>query len=117
MSFLRGLTYPLQTVRGNLALATDMALIEQQIISVIETRPLERVMRASYGWDPKIFDTMEPNAINARLYRAIIDEVEHVDALQINGHIAGDSDGLYRVEVKYSVDGIPQPNLNLTLNM
>ncbi len=117
MAFMRGLTYPLQTVNGNLALSTDLALIEQQIISVIETRPFERVMRASYGWDPKIFDTMEPNAINARLYRAIIDEVEHVDALQVNGHIAGDSDGLYRVEVKYSVDGIPQPPLNLTLNM
>jgi len=117
MAFMRGLTYPLQTVRGNLALANDMALIEQQIISVIETRPFERVMRSTYGWDPKIFDTMEPNAINARLYRAIIDEVAHVDALQVNGHIAGDSDGLYRVEIKYSVDGIPQPNLNLTLNI
>ena len=117
MAFMRGLTYPLQTVNGNLALSTDLALIEQQIISVIETRPFERVMRASYGWDPKIFDTMEPNAINARLYRAIIDEVEHVDSLEINGHIAGDSDGLYRVKVKYSVDGIPQPLLNLTLNM
>ena len=115
MAFMRGLAYPLQTVRGNLALANDMALIEQQIISVIETRPLERVMRSTYGWDPKIFDTMEPNAINARLYRAIIDEVAHVDALQVNGHIAGDSDGLYRVEIKYSVDGIPQPTLNLTL--
>ncbi len=103
MTRMRGLTYPLQTVRGNLALANDMALIEQQIISVIETRPFERVMRASYGWDPKIFDTMEPNAINARLYRAIIEEVEHVDALQINGHIAGDRYGLYSVEVKYSV--------------
>ena len=117
MAFMRGLTYPLQTVNGNLALSTDLALIEQQIISVIETRPFERVMRASYGWDPKIFDTMEPNAINARLYRAIIDEVEHVDSLEINGYIAGDSDGLYRVKVKYSVDGIPQPLLNLTLNM
>ena len=109
--------YPLQTVNGNLALATDMELIEQQIISVIETRPLERVMRASYGFDPKIFDTMEPNAINARLYRAIINEVEHVDALEIKGRVAGDSDGLYQVEVKYSVDGIPQPPLNLSLNM
>ena len=117
MAFMRGLMYPLQTVGGNLAMSTDMALIEQQIISVIETRPFERVMRASYGWDPKIFDTMEPNAINARLYRAIIDEVKHVDALEINGKIVGDSDGLYRVEVKYSVDGIPQPSLNLTLNM
>ena len=117
MAFTRGLMYPLQTVNGNLAMADDMALIEQQIISVIETRPLERVMRASYGFDPKIFDTMEPNAINARLYRAIIDEVEHVDALEVNGYISGDSDGLYRIKVKYSVDGIPQPPLNLALNM
>ena len=117
MAFTRGLKYPLQTVNGNLALANDMELIEQQIISVIETRPFERVMRSSYGFDPKIFDTLEPNAINARLYRAIIDEVDHVDALQIDGKISASNEGHYEITVKYSVDGIPQPSLNMTLNM
>ena len=54
MAQKRGLTYPLQIVNGRLAVSTDLALVEEQIVSVLETRPFERVMRSDYGFDPKI---------------------------------------------------------------
>ena len=69
---LRGLAYPLQLdSKGRLELITDLGVIEQNIISVLETRPFERVMRATYGFDPGIFDTMEPNAINAHVAKGL----------------------------------------------
>jgi len=117
MAEIRGLAYPLQTSNGNLLTSTDLACLEDQIISVIETRPFERVMRGDYGFDPKIFDTLEPNAINARLYIAITTQVKGVDEVEVSGSTVGTKDGLYAVMIKYSVNGIPQPPLNLTLNI
>lgn len=117
MAQLRGLAYPLQTFGGNLVTHEDTACVEDQIISVIETRPLERVMRGDYGFDPKIFDTLEPNAINARLYAAISQEVEGLTSLEIEGNVTAADDGLYAIKVKYALNGVPQPTLNLTLNI
>ena len=65
----------------------------------------------------KIFDTLEPNAINARLYAAISQEVEGLTALEIEGNVTAADDGLYAIKVKYALNGVPQPTLNLTLNI
>lgn len=117
MALKRGLKYPLQIVNGGLALATDFALVEDHIVSVLETRPRERVMRADYGFDPKIFDTMEPNAINARIARAVENQVPEVANLEVRGNVAGGDGGTYQVTLKYTVDGVPAPPLSLTLNI
>jgi hypothetical protein len=117
MAEIRGLAYPLQSSNGNLLTSSDLACLEDQIISVIETRPRERVMRGDYGFDADIFGTLEPNAINARLYASITSQVKGVSDVEVSGGIAGQSDGLYAVMIKYTVNGIPQPPLNLTLNI
>jgi len=117
MASLRGLAYPLQIKDGNLALSADFASIEDQIISVLETRPFERVMRANYGFDPGIFDTMEPNAINARIYEQIRNEIPGITGLQVDGNISNADGGLYQVTIKYAIDGIPQPPLEIALNI
>ena len=117
MALKRGLTYPLQTANGGLALSTDLALVEEHIISVLETRPRERVMRADYGFDPDIFSTLEPNAINARISRAVELQVPEVTNLEVSGNVAGGDGGTYQVTLKYSVNGVPVPPLTLTLNM
>jgi phage baseplate assembly protein W len=70
----RGLMYPLEVKDGQLRTTSDLEIVEQNIIQVLETRPTERVMRVDYGWDPKIFNTLEPNAINARIHRALTKE-------------------------------------------
>lgn len=117
MASVRGLKYPLEVVDGNLAISTDLVSIEDQIISVLETIPFERVMRANYGFDPGIFDTLEPNAINSRIYEQIIQEVPLVTALEVTGNISNADGGLYQVTIKYAVDGIPQPPLELSLSI
>lgn len=117
MAQFRGLTYPLQIINGGLALSEDLTLVEEHIISVLETRPFERVMRSDYGFDPKIFDTLEPNAINARIAVAIQNQVKEVTSLQVTGGIDTADQGLYNARVKYSVNGVPVPPLDITLNM
>ena len=117
MTQKRGLTYPLQIVNGGLAVSTDLALVEEHIISVLETRPRERVMRADYGFDPDIFSTLEPNAINARIARAVEEQVPEVTNIEVNGDVANGDSGTYQVTLKYSVNGVPVPPLTLTLNM
>lgn len=117
MASVRGLKYPLEVVDGNLAVSSDLVSVEDQIISVLETIPFERVMRANYGFDPGIFDTLEPNAINSRIYEQIIQEVPLVTALEVTGNISNADGGLYQVTIKYAVDGIPQPPLELSLSI
>jgi hypothetical protein len=117
MASTRGLRYPLQVSNGNLAISEDLASVEDQIISVLETRRFERVMRSNYGFDPGIFDTLEPNAINARIYNAVLNQVPAANNVQVKGSLASGDDGLYRVEIKYTVQGVPQPPLRISLNI
>ena len=117
MARKRGLTYPLTVSKGGLGYSEDLALVEEHIISVLETRPYERVMRADYGFDPKIFDTLEPNAINSRIYKAVMKEVQEVQDLKVDGSINTEEEGTYSVTLYYKVQGVPAPPLTLSLNM
>ena len=117
MASIRGLAYPLRIENGNLAVSSDLVSVEDQIISVLETRPFERVMRANYGFDPGIFDTMEPNAINARIYNAVKVPSERRDCLRGPWDFSNGDSGLYTVTIKYAVSGIPQPPLQVSLSV
>ena len=117
MAYVRGLAYPLEVVDGQLKTVTDLKVIEQNIIEILETRPTERVMRTTYGFDPKIFNTLEPNAINARIHRAITNEVKAVSHLEVIGDVDAADGGTYQVSLNYSVQGVPAPPLNLSLGM
>ena len=118
MAVVRGLTYPLQLGSdGRLVLAEDLEVVEQNIISVLETRPFERVMRADYGFDPRIFDVMEPTAINARIWLAVTTYVTAVDDLTVDGGISLADNGVYNCQLNYVVNGLAAPPLNLSLNI
>ena len=117
MAYTRGLAYPLEIVNGQLKLAEDVAIVEQNIMEILETRPTERVMRTTYGFDPKIFNTLEPNAINARIYRAIMEEIPAVQNLEVIGRMDTLDSGTYNVTLKYSVQGVPVPPLNISLSV
>jgi len=117
MSALRGLAYPLRLAGGNLATEMDFRVIEDEIISVLETRPGERVMRADYGFDPKIFDVLEPNAINARIWFAITSQVKDVSDVEVIGNVMAGDGGQYSIKIKYKVQGMPAPPLELSLSM
>ena len=118
MAVVRGFAYPIQLdANGQIELAEDVSVVEQNIISVLETRPFERVMRADYGFDPGIFDTMEPTAINARIWRAVTTYCPAVTDLTVDGGISSADNGVYNVLIKYQVNGTQAPPLNLSLNI
>ena len=113
---VRGLTYPLTVVNGNLSTSVDYSLISQQIRSVIETRYYERVMRADYGIGDYVLEVLDPAQINSAIQYSILQNVNGLSDLSVQGDwkTQGD-DGLYRVFIQYSVNGQPQAPLNFTL--
>lgn len=115
MTSIRGLSYPLQVSNGSLQLAEDDEVIEQQIISVLETRPFERVMRADYGLPDFIFETARPVEIDAKIFEAISTQVAGVDDLSVVGNWDNGDAGAYSVKITYMVRGVPQPPLTLSL--
>ena len=113
---IRGLTYPLTVVNGNLTTSTDYALVTQQIRSVIETRYYERVMRADYGIGDYVLEILDPGQINSAIQYSILQNVAGLSDLSVTGDWRSQGDnGLYRVFIQYSVNGVPQPPLNFTL--
>ena len=64
---IRGITYPLQVLNGNLQTSVDFALITQQIRSIVETRYFERVMRAEYGIGDYVLEILDPGQINSAI--------------------------------------------------
>jgi len=113
---VRGLTYPLTVVNGNLSTSVDYGLITQQIRSVIETRYYERVMRADYGIGDYVLEVLDPGQINSAIQYSILQNVSGISDLSVQGDwkTQGD-DGLYRIFIQYSVNGEPQAPLNFTL--
>ena len=113
---IRGITYPLTVENGNLATSTDYALTTQQIRSVVETRYFERVMRAEYGIGDYVLEVLDPGLINSAIQFSILQNVNGITDLSVTGdwQTNGD-DGLYRVFIVYSVNGVPQPPLRFAL--
>ena len=101
---------------GNLTTSVDYALTTQQIRSVVETRYFERVMRAEYGIGDYVLEIIDPGQINSAIQFSILQNVAGITDLSVTGdwQTAGD-DGIYRVFIVYSVNGVPQPPLQFAL--
>lgn len=113
---VRGIAYPLSVSNGNLSVKTDYELKAQEIRSVIETRFFERVMRADYGVGDHTLEIMNPSQINSEFQTSIMQEVKNLTALDVSGDwITEGEDGIYKMFIVYSIEGIPQPPLQFTL--
>jgi len=113
---VRGLTYPLTVINGNLATSTDYDLVTQQIRSVLETRYYERVLRASYGIGDYVLEVLDPGQVNSAIQYSILQNVEGLSELSVQGDwITGGDDGIYKVVINYAVNGATQAPLNYTL--
>jgi hypothetical protein len=113
---IRGITYPLTVDKGNLATSVDYALTTQQIRSVVETRYFERVMRAEYGIGDYVLEILDPGLINSAIQHSILQNVSGLSDLSVTGDWKSQGDdGLYRVFIQYSINGVPQPPLNFAL--
>lgn len=114
---IRGLTYPLTLSNGGLSVSEDLDLISQHVLSVIETRWYERVMRADYGTEDIIFEVINPPLINSQFQLAVEQNVPEVESVNVTGDWTSSSSGFYRVIITYYVNGIPQPPLSFTLSI
>ena len=114
---IRGLTYPLTISKGGLSTSVDFDLISQHVLSVVETRWYERVMRADYGTDDFIFEVLKPALINSQFQYAIEKNVTEVEAVTVNGDWTQSDSGLYRMIITYYVNGVLQPPLSFTLSI
>jgi hypothetical protein len=113
---IRGITYPLTVVNGNLGTSVDYSLVTQHIRSVVETRYYERVMRANYGVADNILDIMNPGQINSEFQASIAANVPELSQLSVTGDWQSEGeDGIYHMYIQYSVKGVPQPPLQFTL--
>lgn len=113
---IRGLTYPLTIVDGNLGTSIDFELKTQEIRSVIETRFYERVMRADYGVSDHTLDVLDPGLVNSELQTAISDNVKGLSSLSVQGDWLSEGDnGIYKIAISYAVNGVPQPPLQFSL--
>lgn len=60
---LRGISYPLQLENGSLKLSERANVVREQILSVIETNPGERIMLPLYGLREQIFNSLAPAVV------------------------------------------------------
>lgn len=114
---VRGISYPLRIVNGNLAVSEDYSLITEQIRSVVETRFFERVMRADYGVGDHTLDVLDPGLINSEMQTSISTYVKNLTSLSVIGDwLTQGEDGIYSVSITYSINGVPQAPLNFSLS-
>jgi len=115
-SSIRGISYPLRVLNGNLSTSVDFALITQQIRSIVETRYFERVMRAEYGIGDYVLEILDPGLINSAIQYSILQNVTSLSDLSVTGDwVTNGDNGLYNVFILYSVNGTPQPPLSFSL--
>ncbi len=113
--FRRGVSYPLAIVDGRLQLSSDLTLVREAIIQVLETRPSERVMRpTTYGTPDYTFTTTSDFQVQVEQIRIALDtQILAVDKFIVTGRLG--EDGVGWVEVQWVVLGIPQPPINFEL--
>lgn len=114
----RGLSYPLELDgRGGLKTVEDVDLVKQQILSVLETLPFERVMRQDYGTPDQILNAMNPILTNLQVKRALEMNVPNATSIRVEGDISKADDGVYNLRIywTHSNTGAIQPPINVQL--
>jgi phage baseplate assembly protein W len=110
MPQIQGIAYPLTIADGQLITATDADLVRQQIFSVLETRPHERVMRPRYGMPDLLFSAIVPGILGVAIQQALAAEIRQ-GVFEV-ALVDYDYEGGFEVEVRWSLSGIPQPPIN-----
>ena len=89
--------------------------MREHIVSVIETRPYERVFRQDYGLPDQAFKVIQPEVIDTKIAMAIERQVTEIEDLKVFGVWLAGEDGIYQVSIFYTLDGVPQPKIELSL--
>lgn len=116
MSIRRGFQYPLTLSNGGLAVSTDFDLLKEQIYSVLETRPLERVMATDYGTPSFIFESVQDAGVICEQIRlSLRTQIPEVEDFRVTGSIA--EDGVMDIQIYWVADSIDQPPIAYKLTL
>lgn len=112
----RGLRYPLGLISGKLALSEGDELITESIISVLETRQGERVMRPGYGTPDMLWEALGPpivaESIRVALKRNI--RIEGIE-FEVTADESEIDEGGYLIQIEWTLDGLSNIlNLSVT---
>ena len=110
----RGLTYPLGLANGGLELSEDVALKRDAVISVLQTRPYERVMRPTYGTPDYVFEAPPSAEVVASQVQLALENQVTGCTFAVEAQAADTGD--FTLTVQYSVNQIEQPVIQYRLS-
>lgn len=113
LATLRDLAYPLALVDGGLAAVSDIDVIRAGILSVLETRPFERIMRPQYGTSNLAFEAHPNPAIVAERVRQSLELQVTEASFVVTGQV--NEDGSYYLTIAWSAQDLPQPPIEYRL--
>jgi hypothetical protein len=73
-------------------------------------------MRADYGIGDYVLEILAPGIINSAIQTSILQNVSSLTDVSVRGDWITEGDnGLYKIQIVYAVNGVPQPPLNFSL--
>lgn len=109
MPNLRGIAYRLAVKDGQLVTHTDLDLILDHIMSVLETEPYERIARAGYGTPDFLFTSVRDINLIAQWVRQCLEREIPDVVFGVQGAMSDDGAGV--LQVQWAVNGQPQSPL------
>ena len=110
-----GLKYPLEFDSfGKLKLSSDYELIQESIISILETRLSERVYSQAYGTPEYIWEVLAPVVLAEDVHRALRQGLPTV-TFEVSSTEPDDS-GAHILTIIWQIDELPKNTLRLKLN-
>jgi phage baseplate assembly protein W len=105
-----GLSFPVNTRNGNLAITSDEALIDQSIKIILGTNPGERVMRPDFGAGLNAFvfepiNTTTLEALRKRVQDSLVDWEPRIDvqSVKLTTDASPGERGIVWIDVTYRV--------------
>ena len=98
-----GLSYPLNiNSNGGLSVSSGSRLTDEHILSILETKPGERVMRRDFGFQPEIFSSINPNIIDSQVEAALHKgSPGDLSTATVEGDASEGNSGIYRLQIFY----------------
>ncbi|MDX1370881.1 MAG: hypothetical protein R3321_00335 [Nitrososphaeraceae archaeon] len=112
----RDLKYPLTIRNGGLDTTTDNQILQEAILSVIETEKGERVMRQEYGLNNQLFQAVLGDVVDVEIKRSIEAQVTEIDEIVTRVNNDDLENGTLRMQIFWSTNGRSQVPVNLELS-
>lgn len=95
----------------------DIDLIRGRVLSVLETRKLERVLHPNYGTDEWVFESVRTlTPILEGIRASLFAQIPEVDSFEVVGEFEERSNSLF-IQVDWVVASIPRAPINFRLEL